>query len=69
MKNNISDDLYQFLLSQKDIDEKERKNLEDFIQNIINATSPVYDYIDSLKKDKEKIKDIISIIDLLKKES
>lgn len=69
MKNNINDDLYQFLLSQKDIDEKERKNLEDFIQNIINATSPVYDYIDSLKKDKEKIKDIISIIDLLKKES
>jgi hypothetical protein len=69
MKNNISDDLYQFLLSQKDINEKERKNLEDFIQNIIDATSPVYNYMDSLKKDKEKIKDIISIIDLIKKES
>ena len=63
---NLKEKLFKELLKE-DLSKEEEKQIEEYIDYIVSSFQPVYNYIDELEKDKEKIKDVISIIDLIKK--
>ena len=63
---NLKEKLFKELLKE-DLSKEEEKQIEEYIDYIVSSFQPVYNYIDELEKDREKIKDVISIIDLIKK--
>ena len=64
--SNIKEELISELVNLKGINEEEIKDLENFIENILVSLDPVYTYLNDLENNKEKISEVISIIDLLK---
>lgn len=64
------DDFKEKLLKdiiKEDLTEEEKELIESYSNKLIKSLQPVYDYIDALKKNPEKINDVISIIDLINK--
>ena len=64
--DSLKEKLFKGIITD-DLTEEEKRLIESYSNKLIESLQPVYDYIDVLKKDPEKINDVISIIDLIKK--
>jgi len=58
------DYLYKYLNSL-DINDGEKKHLEEFIASILNDSKDAYLYLDKIKSDKNSMKKLLSFIDKL----
>ena len=60
----LQDYLYKYLNSL-DINDGEKKHLEEFIASILNDSKDAYLYLDKIKSDKNSMKKLLSFIDKL----
>ena len=61
---DLKDELFN--LVPKNISKKEEEEITRYIDYIVTRMNPVYNYINDISSNEEKVKDIISIIDHLK---